>query len=104
MKLLMMLLLSVSFVACNVSKDTLKKTLEENPDILANAIKKNPVPFMEAVREAAQIAQEADKKKKAEEEQKKLQETYDNPLEAVIRSDENISSIDFVKLTMKASA
>lgn len=66
------------FSGC-VSKDQLKKTIEENPDIITDAIKKNPVKFMEALNDAAQEARKKDRDKQAEQEAQGLEEEFKNP-------------------------
>ena len=72
------------------SKDNLKKTLIENPDILAEAIKANPSEVVDALNEAFKAAQGDQAKKREEQEKKALQESFENPLQAEIRSDETI--------------
>lgn len=66
------------------SKDQLKKTLEQNPDIVINMIEKHPYKFMEALNAAAQNA----RKQQAEEEEKKqasaMDEEFKNPKVAQI--------------------
>lgn len=92
MRILLMALAVLTLTACNqgkVSKDDIKKALKEDPTILAEAVKANPVEFMDAVREAAQIAQANEQKRRQEEEKKKLEAAYDNPLVPTIRKDEN---------------
>ncbi len=47
---------SFLLTGCTTTQDvsSLKQVLEENPDILTNAIRKNPQPIMEAINDAAQ--------------------------------------------------
>ncbi len=80
----------IFFYSCmgSVSKDSVKKLLKENPDILAEAIQANPTVILDAFKDAAQKAQEEARKKSEEEEKKQLEERYDNPLVAQIRDDE----------------
>ncbi len=80
----------LSFYSCmgSVSKDSVKKLLKENPDILAEAIQANPTVILDAFKDAAQKAQEEARKKSEEEEKKQLEERYDNPIVAEIRDDE----------------
>ena len=49
---------SLLLTGCSTTQDVsqLKQILEDNPDILANAIKKNPKPIMDALSDAAQVA------------------------------------------------
>lgn len=92
MKIFLVPALLVLFAACNgggASPDAIKKALKDDPTILAEAIKANPVPFMDAVREAAQEAQAGEAKRRQEAEAKKLEESYNNPLVPNLRDDEN---------------
>lgn len=61
------------------SKDQLKKTLEDNPEIVINVIEKHPLKFMEALNKAAQDA----RKQQFEDEEKKqsqaMEEEFKNP-------------------------
>ena len=63
---------SFLLVGCSTAPDVgqLKQILEENPDILANAIKKNPKPIMAAINDAAQEArrEQVENAQKAQEE------------------------------------
>ncbi|MBL7664869.1 MAG: thioredoxin domain-containing protein [Bacteriovoracaceae bacterium] len=74
-------------VSCT-SKESLKKTLIENPDIMTEAIKANPDQFIEALNEAVKLAQASQGKKREEEEKKSLEASFENPMMAEIRSDE----------------
>ena len=67
---------SLLLVGCSTTPDVsqLKQILEENPDILANAIKKNPKPIMDALNDAAQEA----RKKQIEDAQKAQGEAQAN--------------------------
>lgn len=89
MKLSLFVMLMLSFVGCT-SKDQLKKMLAEDPTILAEAIEKNPSQILDALNKAVRNSQENDGKKRQEEEKKQLEESYNNPLQPVIRSDEAI--------------
>ena len=88
MNLIMLTLIALIFSACNVSEKQLAETLKKNPKILTDAIKENPAEFIEALNEAVKSAQGDLRKKQEEAEKKKLQESFDNPLKAEIRSDE----------------
>lgn len=66
------------FAGC-ASRSQVEQTLRENPDILFEAIKKHPGRFMEAVRVAAQTAQEeayADREKQMNEQ---MEKDFKNP-------------------------
>jgi protein-disulfide isomerase len=57
-----------------------KKVIEDNPDIVFNVIEKNPEKFIEVVNKAARSAQQQAQQKEAEEETKKRDEEFANPL------------------------
>ncbi|MCF8058689.1 MAG: thioredoxin domain-containing protein [Bacteriovoracaceae bacterium] len=83
------LVLILSLASC-MNKDSLKKTLKENPEILYEAIKADPAEFMMVLQEAAQNAKGAMQEKKAEAEKKAFEESFSNPLKPQIRDDESI--------------
>lgn len=71
------------------SKDDLKKMIKENPEIITEAIEANPEKFIDALNNAVKAAQEGQGKKREEDEKKALEESFNNPLQAEIRSDES---------------
>ncbi len=71
-------------------KQQMSKVLKEDPKILTEAIEKHPAEFITALQNAAKNAQEAMGKQREEEEKKKLEESFDKPLQAEIRKDESI--------------
>jgi protein-disulfide isomerase len=75
-------------VACT-SKEDLKKMMKENPDIITEAIEANPEKFIDALNNAVKVAQEGQGKKRETDEKKALEESFNNPLQAEIRSDES---------------
>jgi protein-disulfide isomerase len=81
-------------------KDKMTKLMKENPKILVEAIEANPAEFVEAIQKAAKNAQEVLKKRRAEEEKKKLAETFDKPLVPNIRADEAIRGDKNAPLTL----
>jgi protein-disulfide isomerase len=87
-KVLMLFLLLPVFWSCT-SKDSLKKMLAENPDILTEAIEKNPAAILESLNKAVRNAQEGEEKKREVEEKKQLEDSFNNPLAPVIRADES---------------
>ena len=93
-RLFLLLLIVFSLIASCTSEKDLKgkveKVIQENPDILLQAIEKNPVKFIETFQKAIQVAQQGEKKRRAEEEQKKMEESFNKPLKANIRKDETI--------------
>lgn len=74
--------------ACT-SKDQLKKMLIENPDILTEAIEANPDKFIDSLNSAVKKSQEVMAKRREEDEMKQLEDSFSNPLQANIRSDES---------------
>ena len=95
----MKLILSLSIISglllalssCNgsgLTKDALKDMLKKNPDIMTEAIAEHPGEFIEALNAAVKKAQSGQADKRQEQEKKQLEESYNNPLVAEIRSDE----------------
>ena len=72
------LICGIFAVSC-VSKDQLQKTLADNPEILVEAIKKNPKQIIDALNAAAQEARKAAEGNRAADEAKKLEEEFKNP-------------------------
>ncbi len=75
-------------VACT-SKDDLKKMMKENPEIITEAIEANPEKFIDALNNAVKVAQEGQGKKREVDEKKALEDSFNNPVLAEIRSDES---------------
>lgn len=76
---------AVAMVAAGcTSKQQLEKTIEANPDIVFNAIKKNPKKFVEVVNEAVRTAQESSRQDEEHEEQARLEEEFKNPKKPVL--------------------
>lgn len=71
-------------------KDQISKVLKENPSILTEAIEKHPAEFITALQNASKNAQESMGKIREEDEKKQLEESFNKPLTAEIRSDEAI--------------
>lgn len=89
MKLLGVLLTLTFFVtSCQLNEKQLAEALKKNPALITDAIKENPSEFIEALNEAVKSAQAGQAEKRQEEEKKQLEESFNNPLEAEIRSDE----------------
>jgi protein-disulfide isomerase len=89
MKKSIFVLLALAMLTACTSKDELKKMLKENPDIITDAIKANPTKFIDALNEAVKTAQEGEGKRREEDEKKALEESFNNPLTAELRSDES---------------
>ncbi len=92
MKLVGLLILSI-LVGCSPDakfKEKLAAAIKENPAIVTDAIRANPLAFVEAFQDAAKNAQGEMAKRAEEEEKKKMEESFNNPLEPTIRADESI--------------
>jgi protein-disulfide isomerase len=101
MKKLVLLLISLAILtACTTSKDQIKKMIKDNPDIITDAIEANPSQFIEALNKAVKAAQADQAKKRESDEKKKLEEAFDKPLKAEIRSDELIRGTKGAPLTL----
>jgi protein-disulfide isomerase len=87
LKAFLILATSASFVGCAPSAPQLKKVMEENPDILYSVIQKDPKKFLDVVNEAAQKARASEESKFAEEETKKREQEFSNPLNPVVEAD-----------------
>lgn len=84
------LMFLVSCTSDQQVKDQVAKVISENPQILVQAIEKNPVQILTALQNASKAAQEEIAKQKETEEKKALEESFNNPLYTNIRSDESI--------------
>lgn len=102
-KLLVLCLGTVLLASCTSDekmKQQMTKLLQEDPKILTEAIEKHPAEFITALQNAAKNAQEEMGKKREEDEKKKLEESFDKPLVAEIRSDEAIRGPKDAPLTL----
>lgn len=73
-------LLMVACLGLTVScSELVKKTIQDNPEIVFEAIKKDPAKFMAVVREAAQEAQKADMENARQAEMDAREEEFANP-------------------------
>lgn len=72
---------AIAFVlsACTPGKDQMKKMLEENPDILTNAIEKNPTQVMEALNNAVRNAQRKQFEDREKQAEKEREDEFANP-------------------------
>jgi protein-disulfide isomerase len=94
-----MVLALVLATACT-SKDDLKKMIKENPEIITEAIEANPEKFIEALNNAVKASQEGQGKKREDEEKKALEESFNKPLVAEIRSDESFRGTADAPITL----
>ncbi len=102
-KLLVLFLSTVLLASCTSDekmKQQMAKILKEDPKILTDAIEIHPAEFITALQNAAKNAQESMGKVREEEEKKKLEESFDKPLVAEIRSDEAIRGPKDAPLTL----
>ncbi len=102
-KTLLVLVVGVLLAACTSEqkiKEQVAKALKDDPKILAEAIEKNPAEIIDALQKAARSAQDELAKKRDEDDKKKLEESFDKPLVAVIRADESIRGIKGAPITL----
>jgi protein-disulfide isomerase len=71
-------------VGCTPSASSLKKAVENDPDILFVAIEKNPEKFLEVVNKAAREAQMKARQKEEDEEKGRTEEEFKTPKQPVI--------------------
>src|SRR5690606_6690554 len=91
MKLSLFSLLLAMFVFSGcVSEKQPGAMIKKNPQIITDAIKENPTALIEALNEAVKKAQTDQRSKQEEDERKKLEASFENPLVPEIRSDELI--------------
>lgn len=96
MKLLMPIVLigattlMTSCMSDSALKDQISKVIQDNPKLLADAIEKHPVEVMTALQNASKAAQGEMAKQRDADEKKALEENFEKPLVANIRSDEII--------------
>lgn len=88
MKTLSLLFTAIALISlqlgCSPSKESLTKIIEENPEIIFNAIEKNPKTFIDTVNKAAKNAQADAQKQRELDEQSQLEEEFKNPKTASI--------------------
>lgn len=96
---LILIILGLLAGACTNEKEV-AEMLKKNPDILTDAIKANPTKFIDALNDAVKIAQKDQASRREEEEKKQLEDSYNNPLVAEIRSDELIRGNKSAQITL----
>ncbi len=96
---LLILALMLVLGACT-NKDQLKKILKENPDVMTEAIEANPDKFIDALNNAVKKSQEVMAKRREEEESKALEDSFNKPMVAEIRSDETFRGPKDAPLTL----
>ncbi len=71
--------LAVSVLGLFGCSKIIEDTIQKNPDIVINAMKKNPAKFMEALNEAARAAQEQKRANADKDAQKEMEDQFANP-------------------------
>ena len=100
-------ILIISLIGCTSDlqfKTRLVKTLEENPQIVFDAIKNNPEKFMQTVKVAANKAQGNMAKNAQVAQQKEIEEAIKSPLQPSITSKEIIKGNKNSPITIVESA
>ncbi len=77
-------LLLTSCMSDSQLKEKMKKAIKEDPSIITIAMEEKPVEFMEAFQKALEKARAGMAKKKAEEERKRIEDTYNNPFKPAV--------------------
>ncbi len=80
--------------------ELVKKTIQDNPEIVFEAIKKDPAGFMEVVRGAAQEAQKKEYQAAQEAEEKAREEEFKNPKKPEISGDRAILGNESAPVTI----
>ncbi|MBI2027549.1 MAG: thioredoxin domain-containing protein [Deltaproteobacteria bacterium] len=79
LRYLVVVCIIAGFVGCSPSPQQLKKTLENNPDIVFNVIKKNPTDFVQTLQLALQAEKEQEQKTQLEAKAKTMEDEFSNP-------------------------
>lgn len=87
MKLKNILLLVVLGLFGTSCSKLIEKTIQDNPEIIYNVIKKDPGKFMDTLREAAQEAQKTEMERSAKNEQEERMKEFENPKKFAIEPD-----------------
>jgi protein-disulfide isomerase len=90
---------SMIFFVASCSK-LIEKTIENNPEILYNAIKKDPVKFMDTLREAAQEAQKGDYERAQKKEEEDRKKEFENPKAFAMEADRPFKGPADAKVTV----
>ncbi|MEZ4872835.1 MAG: thioredoxin domain-containing protein [Bdellovibrionales bacterium] len=78
-KTLMATLLLLVFAMGCTNKDQLQKTIEENPEIILNAIEKHPKKFLDTLNKAVEQARSEAREDQEKQRQAALDEEFENP-------------------------
>ena len=74
-------------MGCSVSQKQIQQALEDNPEILVSVINKNPVKVIQALNDAARVAQKQSRKDQIEKESKRVENEFKNPLKPKLSKD-----------------
>ncbi len=100
LKVLGISILALTITNCAPSAKQLKEAVEKDPSIVFAAIEKDPAQFIEVVNKAAQNAQRQAQEKAVEEESKKRDEEFKNPLKAEVDEKRAIFGPSDAKITI----
>lgn len=87
MKLRQILLLVVLGLAATSCSKLIEKTIENNPEIIYNVIKKDPGKFMDTLRQAAQEAQKGEMERAQKNEEQERMKEFENPKKYAMEAD-----------------
>lgn len=102
-KKLIVLLVGITLTGCVSEKkvaEQLEKVLENKPEILAKAIEKEPLLFVESFQKAIKAAQGEMAKKREAEEKKEMEEIMNNPFKPEIASSRIIRGVKKAPITI----
>ena len=76
--------LTLAIVGLTSCSEIVKKTLQDNPEIVFEAIKKDPAQFVKTAQEAFKMAEQGQRENDAKAEKDKREEQFKNPLQPVV--------------------
>lgn len=100
MKLRQILLLVVLGLTATSCSKLIEKTIEDNPEIIYNVIKKDPGKFMDTLREAAQEAQKGEMERAAKNEEAERMKEFENPKKYAMEPDRPFKGSPNAKVTV----
>lgn len=96
----LLVLAGLALSSCAPTAPQLQKVMEEHPEILYSVIQKDPKKFLDVVNEAAQKARASEEQKFADEETKKREDEFNNPLKPEITPDRAFSGAKDAPITI----
>ncbi len=93
-------LLATSVLGLFGCSKIIEKTIEDNPDIVINAMKKNPAKFMEALNEAARAAQDQKRANAEKSARDEMEGQFANPVTPVINEKRAMSGPQGAPITI----